>query len=117
MKRLMTLKRIADENAVYLGSAGRSEENTGLGFAPAFYDFSTATTYRSRFADGSDAPFHTLDGLPEAMIVRRAPSGRVLSAKPTLISGFVRDGFFYTRGNAARAAREWTGEIDPIDEA
>ena len=29
-------------------------------------------------------------------------------AKATLISGFVRDGFFYTRTAAARAVREWS---------
>jgi hypothetical protein len=33
--------------------------------------------------------------------------GRVVSAKATLISGFVRNGYFYTRAAAARAAREW----------
>jgi hypothetical protein len=31
----------------------------------------------------------------------------VIATKATLISGFVRDGFFYTRTAAARAAREW----------
>jgi hypothetical protein len=40
-------------------------------------------------------------------VVDRAPNGRVVSAKATLISGFVRDGYFYTRTAAARAAREW----------
>jgi len=40
-------------------------------------------------------------------VVERSPAGRVVSAKATLISGFVRDGFFYTRSAAARAARQW----------
>ena len=115
MKRLMTLKRIADENAVYLGSGGRSQENAGLGFAPAFFDYATCTVYRSRFADGSDAPFHSLDGLPDAVVTHRAPTGRVIAAKPTLVSGFVRNGFFYTRANAARAVEQWAGELDAVD--
>jgi hypothetical protein len=48
-----------------------------------------------------------LDGLPEDVVIDRAPSGRVVAAKATLISGFVRNGFFYTRTAAARAAAEW----------
>jgi hypothetical protein len=30
-----------------------------------------------------------------------------VTAKATLISGFVRNGFFYTRSAAAKAAKEW----------
>jgi hypothetical protein len=32
----------------------------------------------------------------------------VIAAKSTLISGFVRNGFFYTRTAAAKAVAEWT---------
>jgi len=37
----------------------------------------------------------------------RAEDGRVIAAKSTLVSGFVRGGFFYTRTAAARLLREW----------
>ena len=109
MKRTLNLNeaRLARENVAYTNTGGRSQENAGLGFTPAFLDFATQTIYPSRFADGRLAPFHLLDGLPEEVIVDRAPSGRVISAKATLISGFVRNGFFYTRSAAARAAQEW----------
>lgn len=107
MKRLMTLQRLADENVAFTGTGGRSQENRGLGFEPAFYDFTRGTTYRSRFADGKAAPFHVLDGLPDEVIASRDPSGRAVAAKATLISGFVRNGLFYTRTAAARALREW----------
>ncbi len=107
MKRLMNAGRLRRENLVHSGTGGRSEENSGLGFWPAFLDFATQTIYRSRFADGRLAPFHLLDGLPDEVVVDRAPSGRVIAAKATLISGFVRNGFFYTRTAAARAAAEW----------
>jgi len=50
---------------------------------------------------------HLLDGLPDDVVVERAASGRVLAAKDTLISGFERNGFFYTRSAAARAAAQW----------
>lgn len=112
MDRPMTEQRIVDENAVFAGTGGCSQENHGLGFEPAFYDFSCGTVYRSRFADGRAAPFHTLDGLPDEAVAQRDPQGRVISARPTLISGFVRNGFFFTRASAARAVHEWTPDDD-----
>ena len=107
MKRLMNAEILRRENIVHTGTGGRSEENSGLGFRPAFFDFATQTIYPSRFADGRLAPFHLLDGLPEEVVIDRTASGRVVAAKATLISGFVRNGFFYTRAAAARAAAEW----------
>jgi hypothetical protein len=104
---MMTEKQLQHENVVHTGTSGRSQENTGLGFKPAFLDFQTQRVYPSRFADGRLAPFHLLDGLPDEVVVDRAASGRVVTAKATLISGFVRNGFFYTRAAAAKAAREW----------
>jgi hypothetical protein len=41
----------------------------------------------------------------------RAPSGRVVAAKATLVSGFERNGYFHTREAAARAAAEWTRPV------
>lgn len=103
----MNEERLRKENAEHLGTGGRSEENASLGFTPAFYDFATQQIHLSRFADGRPAPVHLLDGLPEELIVDRLPSGRVTSIKATVISGFVRNGFFYTRRAAAKAAAEW----------
>jgi hypothetical protein len=107
VKRLMSEKLLQHENLVHSGTAGLSQENARLGFTPAFFDFATHSIYVSRFADGSPAPFHVLDGLPDEVVVDRALSGRVVCAKATLVSGFVRGGFFYTRSAAARAARQW----------
>ena len=107
MKSLMTAKLLAQENVLHEGTGGRSSENADLGFRPAFLDFSTQAIYPSLFADGRPAPFHLLEGLPEEVIADRAPSGRVVSVKATVISGFVRNGFFYTRAAAARAVAEW----------
>jgi len=107
MKPLMSEKQLQAENVAYAGTGGRSQANGDLGFRPAFMDFETQRIYPSRFADGRLAPFHLLDGLPEEVVVDRSPAGRVVAAKATLISGFVRNGFFYTRAAAARAAREW----------
>jgi hypothetical protein len=106
---LMSGQQLRHENAVHACTGGRSHENAGLGFKPAFLDFETQVIYPSRFAVGRPAPFHLLDGLPREVVVDRAPSGRVIAAKATLISGFVRNGFFYTRSAAAHAAAEWAG--------
>ncbi len=76
-------------------------------FKAAFLDFATLTIYPSTFSDGRPAPMHLLDGLPDEVVVDRARSGRVIATKATLIAGFERDGFFYTRTAAARAAAEW----------
>ena len=113
MKRLMSEQLLKRENQVHAGTGGRSQENAGLGFKPAFFDFATQTIYPSRFADGRLAPFHILDGLPEEVVVDRSPTGRVISAKATLISGFERGGFFYTRTAAARAVS--AGIMAPLD--
>lgn len=107
MKRIFTEALLKRENVAHAGSGGCSRESRKLGFSPAFLDFATQTIYRSCFADGRAAPFHLLDGLPDAVVVSRSASGRVTAAKATLVSGFERNGFFYTRTAAARAVAEW----------
>lgn len=103
----MNAQQLKAENEAHADTPGVSRANRHLGFLPAFLDTCTMQVHESRFADGRPAPFHLLDGLPDALVLRRSPMGRVLSAKPSLVSGFVRNGFFYTRAAAARAAEEW----------
>ncbi len=107
MKPLVTKELLQTENRAHAGTGGRSQGNAGLGFAPAFLDYATFTIHPSRFADGRPAPFHMLDGLPDEAVAERSPCGRVIAAKSTLISGFVRGGFFYTRSAAAALVREY----------
>jgi hypothetical protein len=107
MNRPMSPNLLAEENITHASTGGCSTGNRGLGFRPAFLDAATMTVHLSRFADGRLAPFHVLDGLPEGVVIVRALDGGVKAAKSTLISGFERDGFFYTRSAAARAAKEW----------
>ena len=99
-----TLRR---DNQRYQGTGGVSQGNACVGFRPAFFDYATHTIYPSRFRDGRAAPFHLLEGLPDEAVAIRAPDGRVVAAKATLIAGFERNGFFYTRAAAAKAVREW----------
>jgi hypothetical protein len=108
MKRLMSPELLGQESIDHARGGGCSQGNARLGFRPAFLDTATFTMHLSRFADGRPAPFHLLDGLPGELVVARSALGRVVAAKATLISGFERNGFFYTRSAAARAAAEWT---------
>ncbi len=57
--------------------------------------------YLSRYPNGQVAVFHTLEGLPDEVIAARYINGKVAYAKNTLISGFLKDGTFYTRQEAA----------------
>lgn len=100
----LTQQRLEDQNTRFKGNGGVSEENRSLGFMPAFADTQNGRIYLSRFADGRLAPMHILDGLPEQVVETRDPDGRVTKVKETIIAGFVRDGHFYTREQAARFA-------------
>jgi len=104
VERALTGQRLEHENLRHRGTAGVSAENRSLGFQPAFVDRETRAIYLSRFANGRPAPCHVLDGLPRELVLRRRACGRVAAVKPSLVSGFVRDGCFYTREEAALVA-------------
>lgn len=95
-------QQLCRENDAFRDTGGRSEENRPLGFRPAFMDSATYAVYDSRFADGRPAPFHLLDGLPDTVVLHRDATGRVARVKESVVSGFVLDGRFYTREEAAR---------------
>lgn len=92
------------QNVEFSGTGGRSQENQGRGFRPAFMDVMTRVVYRSRFADGRLAPCHLLDGLPDEVVASRDGCGRVVQAKTSIVAGFIRDGHFYSREEAAQLA-------------
>lgn len=125
MKRLVNQERLEQENALYAGTGGVSAGNQRLGFRPAFLDCATMQVYPSCFADGTPAPFHLLDGMPEDVVLDRAANGRVKRVKSSIISGFERGGFFYTRRAASRAIQQWDTDaplpafrpVDPADQS
>ena len=100
MKRMLTRARQRQENRVFDGTHGVSCENRADGFLPACYDTETGQVELSRFRDGLPAPMHMIDGLPDNWVVERDATSRVKAIKHTVISGFVRDGCFYTRSEA-----------------
>ncbi|MFO1350818.1 MAG: hypothetical protein U1F68_09145 [Gammaproteobacteria bacterium] len=97
----MTIKTLANQNRAFGGTGGVSCENRCLGFVPGFLDRETGTIYLSRKADGTPAPIHLMDGLPAELVIARTSSGQVASIKGTVIAGFILDGHFYTREQAA----------------
>lgn len=110
MKRL-TMTVLQQDDARYAGSGGHSEVNRDLGFRPAFFDCATCAIYLSRYRDGRIAPLHLLDGLPDDVVLVRSQCGRVIVAKSSLVAGFERNGFFYTRAAAARAVAQWSAPV------
>lgn len=102
----LTLQYLDKQNHRFRGTGGRSQENRASGFLPAFQDTLNGTVYLSRFADGRLAPIHVFDGLPEAAILERTPTGRIVKVKPSITAGFVRTGQFYTRAQAARVVQK-----------
>lgn len=92
------------ETEAYRGSGGISQENACAGFVPAFFDTATRRVYLSRFADGRPAPFHLLDGMPQETVAARDAGGRPSRLLASIVSGFYRDGRFYTRDEACACA-------------
>ena len=103
MNQVMTQQVLRLETSSFLGTGGVSAGNRSDGFRPAFLDTDTNAVYLSRFSDGQAAPFHLLDGLPDELVLRRNASGRVEAVKSAVVSGFVRDGRFYSREEAVQA--------------
>ena len=95
-------EQLERESNAYAGTGGTSDGARGAGFVPAFYDTRAKRLYRSRFADGSPAPMHILDGLPTELVKNRDSGGRVTRVSDEVVSGFEREGQFFTREMAAR---------------
>jgi len=103
MLNLMTSQRIRRENKRFEGTGGVSQHHQGTGFVPAFCDTETGRTELSRFLGGMPAPIHLLCGVPDEWVVTRTAAGDVAAVKSSVVAGFLRDGRFYTRDEAARA--------------
>ena len=103
MKQEIIEGRLKIENLVYAGTGGISQENRVKGFIPAFLNQETGEVALSRFANGMLAPVHLLDGLPKTWMEEAEMMGTIRSINLNVIAGFVRNGFFYTRQQAARA--------------
>lgn len=97
----LTRETLKAQNQKLSHTAGVSRHNRTLGYLPGFLDQETGSVYPSCKADGSLAPIHTMDGLPENLITARSASGRVAAVKRTVIAGFIKENHFYTREQVA----------------
>lgn len=111
MRRLNLTITLLKQDGGCNAAGGGSEAHPDLGFRAAFFDCATGSIYLSRHRDGRIASSHLLDGLPEEVVLVRTPCGGVAAAKSTLIAGFERKGFFYTRTAMSRAVDEWSGAL------
>jgi len=91
------------ENLAFAGTGGVSPVSRHAAFEPAFRDDATGRVELSRYASGALAPMHLMDGLPADWVVERDPDGRACALKASIVAGFVRDGEFFTREQAASA--------------
>ncbi|WP_440997812.1 hypothetical protein [Arhodomonas sp. SL1] len=106
MSAVMTVERLSAEHRRFRDGGGVSANNRAAGFVPAFLDRATGRIHRSCLADGRPAPCHCLDGLPADLVTARDDKGRVQAVRAGVIAGFLRDGRFYTREQAANAVTE-----------
>jgi hypothetical protein len=104
MRGALTELVLSHENELYAQTRGVSQANREFGWRPGYLNQATGEVELSRFADGRPAPIHILDGLPEHWVLERDADGHVVAAEPEIVSGFLRDGRFFTREQAARAA-------------
>lgn len=95
---IVTLKR---ENRAFRGTRGVSRNNRSSGFRPAFLDKKSGRVEVARLSDGKPAPVHVISWLPKEWATSVDTDGAVLGLKPGVISGFVKDGVFYTRQEVA----------------
>lgn len=102
---ILSRQLLRRENQAYAGTLGVSQNNSAVGFVPGYCDTLTGEAIISRFADGRPCPVHILDGLPLSWVALRDASGRVLSAREGIVAGFILDGCFYTRAQAAEMLR------------
>ncbi|MEJ2088040.1 MAG: hypothetical protein P8Y69_06125 [Gammaproteobacteria bacterium] len=101
---MCTYERLRAENEAFAGTAGVSQNNSQARFVPAFRDTDSGRVEIARLANGEPAPMHLLCGLPDDWVTGRDENGRIVAILDTVIAGFVRDGVFYTREEAARLA-------------
>jgi hypothetical protein len=103
MMEQLTRETLKTQNQRFCHTAGVSHQNNRWGYLPGFLDEETGSVYPSCKADGTLAPIHVMDGLPESLITARSASGRAAAVKRTVIAGFIKEGHFYTREQVANA--------------
>jgi hypothetical protein len=111
MKQMLTSDDVVQQSLAYRGTGGVSAENRAFGFLPAFLDRESGRIHLSCDARGVPAAIHQFDGLPAEWIVARDQTGKPCAVKASIEAGFVREGYFFTREQAAQLM-QW--ELDKV---
>jgi len=109
MKQMFTANEMTKQSLAYRETGGASAKNRAFGFLPAFLDRESGRIQLSCDARGVPAAVHQFDGMPEEWVVERDHMGRPCAVKASIEAGFVREGYFFTREQAAQLI-EW--ELD-----
>jgi hypothetical protein len=88
---------LCQENLEYRGTRGISQNNKTTGFSPAFREEKTGRIEIARLSNGHPAPAHIISWLPVDWALTRDEHGAIMELIPDIVSGFVRQGLFYTR--------------------
>lgn len=99
----MDNRTLDQENQAYRDTRGVSQNNWRSGFIPAFQDTETGRIRFSRYRNGEIAPLHIISWLPREWAERIDDQGEVTCLKAGIVTGFIRDGIFYTREEAANS--------------
>ncbi len=94
---------LRQDNLAFRGTTGVSENNRDTGFVPAFRQDDTGRIELARLKNGKVAPAHIISWLPTEWADSIGDDGTVEGLIPGIVAGFVRDGRFYTREEAACA--------------
>ena len=105
MRGVLNDMTLRSENRLYAHTLGVSGNNADLGFRPGYLNQCSGECVLSRFSDGTPAPIHILDGLPESWVRARDDAGHVVEVVAEVVSGFVRGDRFYTRKEAIDDSR------------
>ena len=76
------------------------------GFTPAFHDTRSGSIVFSKSSSGHPASIHQPSSVPADWVGQRTLTGRVRKLKPAVVTGYVRDGYFFTREKAAAAIEQ-----------
>ncbi|MCZ6889527.1 MAG: hypothetical protein O7H39_13610 [Gammaproteobacteria bacterium] len=101
MSQSITPESLHLENLAFAGTRGISENARPQRFVPAFCDSETGRIEIARFASGKPAPWHVIEGMPDEWAAEHNGMGEICALKSTIVAGFVRDGEFFTREQAA----------------
>jgi hypothetical protein len=101
---MYTYEVLSAENEAFAGTGGISSNNREARFVPAFREDRSGRVEVARHENGQPAAMHLLCCLPEEWVTGRDEKGRIVAVLDSVEAGFLRDGVFFTRAEAARLA-------------